>query len=60
MERSGIKEWGAQGGKHNVQGVAGFNKMRGNRGHSHGLDAQEDKQGLEEVIGRFGRIVLHF
>ena len=40
-----------------MRGVAGFNKMRGKRGHSHGLDAQENKQGLEEVIGRFGRIV---
>ena len=40
-----------------MQGVAGFNKTRGKRGQSQGLDVQENKQGLEEVIGHFGRIV---
>ena len=52
-----MKRGGVQGRKHRVQGVSGFNKMRGTRGHAHGLDAQENKQGLEEVIGRFVRIV---
>ena len=28
----------------------GSTKMRGTKGHSHGLDAQENKQGLEDVI----------
>ena len=35
-----------------MQGVAGFNKMRWTKGHSHGLDAQENKQGLEDVIAK--------
>ena len=50
MERSESKHGGVQGGKHMVQGVSGFNKLRGTKGYSHWLDAQENKQGLEDVI----------
>ena len=50
MKRSESKHGGDQGGKHTAQGVLGFNKMRGTKRHSHGLDAQENKQGLEDVI----------
>ena len=29
---------------------SGFNKLRGTKGYSYWLDAQENKQGLEDVI----------
>ena len=52
MERSGIKAWGSLRREAYGARSSGFHKLRGTKGYSYWLDAQENKQGFEDVIAK--------